>query len=217
MIYKNAQHTFESIYKYIHDNGIDRGDSLAVFNLGFTIENPLDRDINTDIRKFNKEYAEAEWQWYLTGDRNVDRLGKIFGKVPAIWQNMANQYNEVNSNYGWQWLRNNQLDKVLDKLRSNNNTRQATISIYDGKEIDHYTKDTPCTYAITFTIVNDNLDMSVLMRSNDLWFGFCNDQYCFSKLQELVANRLELKVGQYYHHATNMHLYNKHLNLKTWN
>ena len=30
--------------------------------------------------------------------------------------------------------------------------------------------------------------MCVVMRSNDLWFGFCNDQYCFSKLQELVAD-----------------------------
>jgi thymidylate synthase len=217
MNFKNAQEAFESTYKYIHENGLDRLDSLAIFNYGFTIENPLDRDINTDIRKFNKEYAEAEWQWYLTGDRTVDGLGEIYGTVPAIWQRMANQYNEVNSNYGWQWMRNHQLDKVIDKLKSNKNTRQATVSIYDGKEIDDYNKDTPCTYAITFTIVDGNLDMSVLMRSNDLWFGFCNDQYCFSKLQELVANRLEIKVGKYYHHATNMHLYNKHLNLKIWN
>ena len=146
MIYKNAQHTFESIYKYIHDNGIDRGDSLAVFNLGFTIENPLDRDINTDIRKFNKEYAEAEWQWYLTGDRNVDRLGKIFGKVPAIWQNMANQYNEVNSNYGWQWLRNNQLDKVYlspkiyqyfsTHKKENKRAAKSTGSIADAYKVE---------------------------------------------------------------------------------
>ena len=56
--------------------------------------------------------------------------------------------------------------------------------------------------------------MAVLMRSNDLWYGFCNDQYCFSKLQELVALRLGIDVGEYYHFAHNLHIYNNFLNKK---
>ena len=93
-------------------------------------------------------------------------------------------------------------------LRSNPETRQAAISIYDGKEIHKYSNDTPCTYAVQFTIVQGKLYMSVYMRSNDLWYGFCNDQYQFASLQELVAERLNLPVGTYYHHAHNLHLYN---------
>ena len=111
----------------------------------------------------------------------------------------------VNSNYGWQWKRNNQLYKVLAMLETNPKTRQATISIYDGKEIDNYSKDTPCTYAVQFTILDNKLCMSVLMRSNDLWYGFCNDQYQFSSLQKMIARRLNLEIGWYYHHAHNMH------------
>lgn len=217
MKFKNAERAFEYYYDTIVDQGIDRGDSLALLNCGFTIEDPTDLYINTPWRKWNKDYAEAEWQWYLTGDRNVDRLGEIYGKVPAIWKKMVNSSNEVNSNYGWQWRRDDQLTRVLDKLKANKNTRQATISIYDGKEIKFYSKDTPCTYAVTFTVVDDKINMSVLMRSNDLWFGFCNDQYCFSKLLIHVADKLDLKVGTYYHHATNMHLYNNQLNIKKWN
>ena len=30
--------------------------------------------------------AEAEWQWYLSGDRNIDKLGLLYGKIPAIWK-----------------------------------------------------------------------------------------------------------------------------------
>jgi len=86
-------------------------------------------------------------------------------------------------------------------------TRQAAISIYDAKEISDYTKDTPCTYAVQFTIVHNRLDMCVTMRSNDLWFGFCNDQYQFSKLQEMVSERVGYKVGVYYHFAHNLHIY----------
>ena len=37
-----------------------------------------------------------------------------------------------------------------------------------------YETDTPCTYAVQFTIVHGRLDMCVTMRSNDLWYGFCN-------------------------------------------
>jgi len=53
--------------------------------------------------------------------------------------------------------------------------------------------------------------MSVVMRSNDLWYGFCNDQYCFSKLQELVSERTGYDVGTYYHFAHNLHIYNDKL------
>ena len=50
--------------------------------------------------------------------------------------------------------------------------------------------------------------MSVVMRSNDLWYGFCNDQYQFSMLQKMIAERLNIKIGTYYHFAHNLHLYN---------
>jgi len=49
------------------------------------------------------------------------------------------------------------------------------------------------------------------MRSNDIWFGFCNDQYCFSMLQKLVSYKTGYEVGEYYHHAHNMHVYNNFL------
>jgi thymidylate synthase len=212
MTFKNAEQAFHYNYCEIHRTGIDHANTKALFNVGFYIANPLDNDINLDFRKLNKEYAEAEWKWYLSGDRNINKLGEIYGKIPEIWKRMADENNEVNSNYGWQWLQNSQLDRVIDKLHTNRETRQATISIYDGKQIDKYSNDTPCTYAVTFNIIKEELHMSVLMRSNDLWFGFCNDQYCFSKLQELVSKEINIPVGTYYHYATNLHVYNNFLN-----
>ena len=120
---------------------------------------------------------------------------------------MADKNGNVNSNYGWQWERTSQLDIIIDMLKKNPRTRQAAISIYDAKEISDYEFDTPCTYAVQFTIVGQKLNMCVTMRSNDLWYGFCNDQYCFSKLQELVATETGLLIGHYYHFAHNLHLY----------
>ena len=207
--FKNADEAFKYYKWQIPEYGIQFDDTQALFNVGFYIDKPMDNHIIDQDRNWKLDYAEAEWQWYLTGMPNIKMLGEIYGKVPEIWKRMANEEGYVNSNYGYQWQRNNQLDNVIAMLKANPRTRQATVSIYDGKEIDNgtYQHDTPCTYAIQFTIIGQKLNMCVTMRSNDLWYGFCNDQYCFSKLQLLVADKLELLVGDYYHFAHNLHLY----------
>ena len=207
-IFNNANSAFDYYKSQILSKGVDFDNTKALFNVGFTIENPMDNHINCEQRNWKHEYAEAEWQWYLSGNNNINKLGEIYGKVPEIWERMADSKGNVNSNYGWQWQRNKQLARVIDMLRNNNNTRQAAISIYDAKEMKSYKYDTPCTYAVQFTIVDNKLNMCVTMRSNDLWYGFCNDQYCFSRLQLLVADELEIRLGTYFHFAHNLHLYN---------
>ena len=204
----NANEVFNHFWFKIQSRGIDFDNTLAMFNVGFEIQHPLKNTIETPWRDWNKKYAEAEWQWYLSGDPNIIKLGQIYGKIPPIWERMADSEGNVNSNYGYQWQRNHQLDYVVAKLKDNPNTRHAAISIYDCKEFETYRKDTPCTYAVQFTVLNNKLNMSVVMRSNDLWYGFCNDQYCFSKLQELVSERTGYEIGTYYHFAHNLHLYN---------
>ena len=203
----NANKAFHHLYARILKFGVDFDDTRALFNVGFYINNPMSNLISCVDRNWKWDYAEAEWQWYLSGDNNIEKLGELYGKVPEIWKRMADVNGFVNSNYGWQWKRNNQLEEVIEMLKEHPRTRQATISIYDGKEIYTYNTDTPCTYAVQFTIVGQKLNMCVTMRSNDLWYGFCNDQYCFSKLQELVATETGLLIGSYYHFAHNLNLY----------
>lgn len=210
MVFNNAQEAFEYYYDLIKNKGLEFDNTKALFNIGFEILNPLDNSITSDFRNWNNKYADREWKWYLEGNPSA----KEISKYAPIWKNMMDENGNVRSNYGWQWRRNNQLDKVINLLKQKKDTRKATISIYDGKEINTYYKDTPCTYAIQFTILNNKLNMTVLMRSNDLWYGFCNDQYCFSKLQEMVSNELNIKTGSYYHFSQNLHLYNEFLNKK---
>ncbi len=207
MKFSNAQNAFEYFYNYISINGQEFSNTKTLFNIGFYIENPLDNSINSSFRNWNHNYAEYEWQWYLTANPNAEEISK----KASIWKNHMDENGNVRSNYGWQWNRNNQLEKVIEKLKTSN-TRQAVLSFYDGKEIDTYQYDTPCTMSVHFQIINNKLCMTVNMRSNDLWFGFCNDQYCFSKLQELIAKKLNLKIGWYYHFSSNLHLYNNFLN-----
>jgi len=209
---KNKFRNANAAYEYLHDKiireGIDFANTKALFNVGFYITDPMDNKIINRERNWKEEYALAEWQWYLSEDNSIGKLGEIYGTIPQIWYKMADAAGKVNSNYGWQWGRNNQIDYIVDLLKNNKDTRQAAISIYDAKEHDCYSKDTPCTYAVQFTILHGRLNMCVVMRSNDLWYGFCNDQYCFSQLQEMISLELGIETGTYYHFAHNMHLYN---------
>ena len=212
----NANKAFHHLHARILKFGVDFDDTKALFNVGFEIENPMNNSIRNSHylkRDWKQDYAEAEWQWYLSGDNNIKKLGELYGKIPEIWRRMADKYGHVNSNYGYQWQRSDwngisQFDYVVNLIKQNPKTRQAAISIYDGKEHNNYELDTPCTYAIQFTIVNNKLNMCVTMRSNDLWYGFCNDQYCFSRLQLLISKELNIEIGTYYHFAHNLHLYN---------
>lgn len=209
MKYKNSEEAFEHLYDSIDKKGVSFNNTKAFFNKGFYIMNPLDNEIKTEFRKWSKKYAEREWKWYLSEDPS----GFEISKYAPIWKRHMDEDGNIRSNYGWQWNRGNALNKVIRKLKKEKFTRQAVLSIYDSKEIDTYNFDTPCTNSIHFQIIDNKLCMTVNMRSNDIWYGFCNDQYCFSKLQNMVSKKLKLKVGWYYHFASNFHLYEQHFNL----
>jgi thymidylate synthase len=212
MIFINANEAFEYTLKLLKETKIKHDNTYALFNYGFTIKNPLDNKITNQERLWNKIYAEREWNWYLSKNPNVLELAK----KAKIWLNHMDSFGNVNSNYGAQINRNNQLDIIIEQIKRKQSNRHAWLTIYDGKEKksspytnNGYEKDTPCTLNIGFQFYNNKLNMSVLMRSNDIWFGFCNDQYCFSKIHELVCLETGLDIGEYYHYAANMHLYLK--------
>lgn len=207
----DAQHAFEYYYDEIMNRGEVINNTKVLFNVGFEILMPSHNIINTPWRKWSKTYADYEWDWYMSKNPSAIEISQR----ASIWKNMMDESGCVNSNYGYQWSRNNQLEKIIEILKKDPTTRRASISLYDGKEIHLYSKDTICTYAINFYIHNSKLNMQVMMRSNDLVYGFCNDQYCFSKLQEYVSEKVNISIGNYYHFVCNLHIYERHYNLKT--
>jgi thymidylate synthase len=206
----DANTAFEFWYNMINNAGVDFDNTKALFNVGFLIDQPSNNIITNKARKWKQDYAELEWRWYESGNSSA----KEIAKHAKIWYKCMDEKGNVNSNYGCHWQENNQLEYVIDELKKNPKSRRASISIYNGKDRYNWENDTPCTYAINFYIYDNKLNMNVMMRSNDLWYGFCNDQYCFSKLMILVSHELDVELGKYYHFANNLHIYNNFLNRK---
>ena len=207
MRYNNATHAFEVLHNDIMNLGEDFAGTKAVFNEVFTLVNPSDKVVTTPQRKFNTDYAEYEWNWYLKGDRDASEIAER----AKIWkQMMVEGTTEVNSNYGYFWKLNDQLQRAITELRFNPQSRRAIVVHYDINELDRYKYDTPCNDVLNFYIKDDTLHLSVFARSIDLVYGFCNDQYTFAKLMEMVAFQLEIPVGEMHWMITNLHVYPRH-------
>jgi len=210
MKYNNATYAFEDLYKKIMTEGEDYAGTKAIFNESFTLLYPEDKIITTPERKFNLDYADFEWDWYLKGDRDA----KEIGDRAKIWkQMMVPGTTNVVSNYGYFWNYNDQLKRVINELKTNPETRKAIIVHYLLHELDMYKYDTPCNVALNFYIRNQQLHLTIFARSIDLWFGFGNDQYCFAKLMEKISLETNYKIGQMNWMIANLHVYPRHYNL----
>ena len=210
MLYKNATDAFELLFSDINANGESFAGTKAKFNVSFTLQDVSNKTVTTPQRKFNEDYAEYEWNWYLKGDRDASEIAER----AKIWkQMMVEGTTEVNSNYGYFWNKNYQLSRVIQELKTNKETRRAIVVHYDINELDRYKHDTPCNDVLNFYIKDDKLHLTVFARSIDLVFGFCNDQYTFAKLMEMVAFQLDIPVGEMTWMVTNLHIYPRHYDM----
>ena len=210
MIYKNATDAFELLFSDINTNGESFAGTKAKFNVSFTLMDPSDKVITTPERKFNLNYAEYEWLWYLKGDRDAKQISE----KAKIWkQMMVPGTTNVVSNYGYFWNYNDQLKRVINELKTNPETRKAIIVHYLLHELEMYKYDTPCNVALNFYIRNERLHLTIFARSIDLWFGFGNDQYCFAKLMEKISLETNYKIGHMNWHITNLHIYPRHYDM----
>lgn len=117
------------------------------------------------------------------------------------------------SMYG-QWI-NPVLFEMIEKLRKFPNTRQCQFQIYNH-HLNNWNKeetDVPCTTTGIFEIVNGKLNLTIFMRSNDLFLGTPYNVQMFCYLQQVVANTLNIPIGIYTHIVNNLHIYERDIEM----
>ena len=163
-------------------------------------------------RKLSTKFLGGEAYWILSGDNRVETIAPYN-------KNIVNYSDDGQTFFGAYGPRiMSQLDYVVDKLKSDSDTRQAVLTIW--RENPPETKDVPCTVAVNFMIRDHKLNCHVYMRSNDLWLGFPYDVFNFSMLSHLVCCRLNafvvenggviIEPGTLYHTASSRHIYEQH-------
>jgi thymidylate synthase len=170
--------------------------------------NPKEHVLLNPVRDANPFFHLMEAMWMLAGrddaaflDYYVKDFGKRFGKNGIIMDA-----------YGQRWrygLGYNQLNEIVNQLRNEPTTRQAVLQMW-GAGRDDLTSDSskPCNLVTTFRIQNERLNMTVFNRSNDLIWGCCGTNAVhFPILQEYIASRVGIEIGEYWQITTNLHMY----------
>ena len=106
---------------------------------------------------------------------------------------------------------NGQYDAIIERLNADKDTRQAVVTIWNPQyDLQPMKRDYPCTILHQFRIRDNKLNMSVYMRSNDVWLGAAYDFFQFTRVQLAIASVLQIPVGTYTHHAGSLHIYEDH-------
>lgn len=172
----------------------------------FCVEDPTRNIVTNPVRKMPMRYAVGELAWYLSGSNRVSDISQFAKK----WAEISDDGETNNSAYGWRIFSKFGFDQwghVIGLLREDPSSRQAVIHIKDAD--DRPTKDVPCTVYLQFLIREGKLNLSVHMRSNDIWMGVPYDMFSFCFLQMLMAMQLGVEVGEYTHYAGSLHLYQR--------
>lgn len=170
------------------------------------VTDPTRNIVSSPIRNMPMRYAVGELAWYLSGSNKVKDIAQYAKK----WADISDDGETNNSAYGYRIFHKfgfDQWEYVKSLIRKDPNTRQAVIHIKDAS--DTPTKDTPCTVYLQFFLRNNKLNLSVHMRSNDIWMGVPYDMFSFCFLQVKMAMELGVEVGSYTHYAGSLHMYQR--------
>jgi len=132
--------------------------------------------------------------------------------VIAIGPQFAN-YTENNGLFhGAYGLRTRgQYDVIIERLKQDPDSRQAVVTIWNPQfDLQPAKRDYPCTILHQFRIRNNKLNMSVYMRSNDVWLGAAYDFFQFTRVQLAMCSVLGIEPGSYSHHVGSLHIYETH-------
>ena len=177
-------------------------------NYQITLEDLTDNLITVHGVKTNVKYARKELEWYICGCDRID----YDPLIEKIWAKYSDDGVHVNSNYGHRIFGGHvdfidQYQWVINELGNDPDSRRAVINIVQDSDKILPTKDFPCTMYIQAFVRDGALHWTVCMRSNDVYFGFRNDVFCFTELQKMMARDLGLKYGTYTHFVGSMHMY----------
>lgn len=186
----------------------------------FTILHPTSDPIITHDEERNKvikDYTLKEMALYDLGTNQLE----YFEQASSFWRKIANDDGTINSAYGyliWKDINTNagitQWQWAKQSLISDKDSRQAFIRFSLPRHQFTGNKDQVCTMHGNFLIREDQLHLTIVMRSNDLVLGLVYDLPWFCSLMDKMVEELKpfypnLTKGYYTHLAHSMHIYDR--------
>jgi thymidylate synthase len=205
--------------RHIRDRGASKGDrtgtgTLSVFGYQMRFDLNAGFPVVT-TKKLHLRSIIYELLWFLRGDTNIKYLQE---HAVSIWDEWADKNGDLGPVYGKQWRswptpdgRNiDQLSVVLEQLKANPNSRRILVSAWNVGELDRMAL-LPCHALFQFYVADGRLSCQLYQRSADALLGVPFNIASYALLTHMIAQQVNLKVGDFVWTGGDCHLYLNHL------
>ena len=211
--YRNIQEMYNELMYTMHLFGKQaetrNGDVLSIEEpVLVRVTHPCERVLNDPIRHANPFFHVMEFVWMMAGESDVTWIEQFNGQM----REYAEDNGHLHAAYGYRWREAfgiDQISVVIEMLRKDPDTRRAVIAMWSAQaDLDVDAKDLPCNTHIYFRLLHGRLNMMVCNRSNDVVWGMTGaNAVHMTFLQELVAQAIQVEVGEYQVVTMNAHVY----------
>ena len=190
------------------------GPTFEILHTAISIAEPRERWVVSRQPPLNPAYAIAEVVWIVAGRNDAQFLNYFNPRLPMFAGHGSSYYGA----YGHRLRRGlgiDQIERAYRALKSNPDTRQVVLQIWDSRsdlpdeDGTPRSEDIPCNVVSLLKVRGGKLEWMQVMRSNDLFRGLPYNIVQFTSLQEILAGWLEVGVGSYCQISDSMHVYEK--------
>lgn len=224
-------HNYHKLLEDTISNGAHKGDrtgtgTISVFGrqLQFDLTEgfPLVTSKKTNINAIIHELL-----WFIRGDTNIKYLND---RGVHIWDQWANEHGDLGPIYGQQWRQwgtrhsyVDQLEAVVESIRSNPDSRRHIVSAWNVKDLpdeqlspqqnveEGHMALAPCHTMFQFYVANGKLSLQLYQRSADCFLGVPFNIASYALLLMMVAQVTDLEPGEFIYTFGDAHIYLNHL------
>ena len=154
----------------------------------------------------NIEMHSEEWK---------EKLDEFVNKIKSN-EAFAREYGDLGPVYGKQWRDFegiDQLNQVIEDLKTNPNSRRHIVSAWNPKEIPIMIKSglPPCHTLFQFYVSEGKLSCQLYQRSADVFLGVPYNIASYALLTCMIASVTDLVPGEFVHSLGDTHIYLNHL------
>ena len=212
------------------DNGVEKSDrtgtgTRSVFGrqMRFNLQDgfPLVTTKFVPLRLISTELI-----WFLNGDTNIKYL---LEKNNHIWDEWAKENGDLGPVYGAQWRTwssyepdpanpglfkkaqaIDQITQVMNQLKNDPDSRRIIVSAWNPAELPQMAL-APCHAFFQFYVANNTLSCQLYQRSADMFLGVPFNIASYSLLVHMMAQQLDMKVGEFVWTGGDVHIYSNHI------
>ena len=207
------------LMRHVRENGVFKDDrtgtgTYSVFGYQMRFDLSEGYPLVTTKKTFLKGIIH-ELLWFLSGSTNIKYL---VDHDVHIWDEWADEHGELGPVYGSQWRSwpgpdgktIDQISRVVEDLKTNPDSRRHIVSAWNVAEVDEMALP-PCHSLFQFYVADGRLSCQLYQRSADIFLGVPFNIASYALLNMMIAQVVDLEVGDFVHTLGDAHLYSNHI------